>query len=139
MKSKAKVKETKERTERPKSFAEPAKTVVSAGQVQFKGFIDFLRTQGVVGLAVGLVLGTAVSTLARSLMDNVILPPVGWLLGSADGLKGLSWTIGRTSDEPVIIQYGTFLNDFINFLILALVVYLVFHLLGLTKLDKKKE
>jgi large conductance mechanosensitive channel len=133
------VKQAKQRIERAKSFAKPAKTVVSAGSVQFKGFIDFLRTQGVVGLAVGLVLGTAVSTLARSLMDNIVLPPVGWLLGSADGLRGLTWTIGRTSDEPVVILYGTFLNDLINFIILALVVYLVFHLLGLTKLDKKKE
>lgn len=133
------VKQAKRRTERAQSFATPAKTVVSAGSVQIRGFIDFLRTQGVIGLAVGLVLGTAVSTLARSLMDNIVLPPVGWLLGSADGLKGLTWTIGRTSDEPVIIQYGTFLNDLINFIILALVVYLVFHLLGLTKLDKKKE
>lgn len=134
-----KAKQTKQQAERAKAFVEPAKTVVSVGSVQFKGFIDFLRSQGVVGLAVGLVLGTAVSTLARSLMDNIVLPPVGLLLGSADGLRGLSWTIGRANDSPAIIQYGTFLNDLINFIILALVVYLVFNLLGLTKLDKKKE
>lgn len=132
------VKQAKQRTERAKKFAEPAKTVVSAGTVQFKGFIDFLRTQGVVGLAVGLVLGTAVSTLARSLIDNVVLPPIGLLLGSGDGLRGLTWTIGSANGDPAVIHYGTFLNDFINFLILALVIYLVFHILGLTKLDKKK-
>ena len=118
----------------------PLNKIVVVGESGIKGFVDFIRTQGVVGLAVGLVLGTAVSVVVKSLVDNVVLPPVGLLLGSADGLKGLSWTIGRTGDgEAAIIHYGTFLNDFLNFLIIALVVYLVFHLLGLTKLDKKKD
>jgi len=112
--------------------------LVTVSGKQVKGFVDFLRTQGVVGLAIGLILGGAVTLLVKSLIDNVIMPPIGLLLGSADGLKGLTWTIGRASDEPAILYYGVFLNDLINFLIIALVVYIVFHSLGLTKLDKKK-
>lgn len=122
-----------------KKVVVPTQTLVTVGGNQVKGFVDFIRTQGVVGLAVGLVLGGAVSILVKSLVDNVVMPPIGLLLGSADGLKGLSWTIGTNgAGEPAVIYYGTFLNDFINFIVIALVIYLVFHLLGLTKLDKKK-
>ncbi len=118
----------------------PLNKIVTVGESGARGFLDFIRTQGVVGLAVGLILGGAVSVLVKSLVDNVILPPIGLLLGSGDGLKGLSWTIGKgNGGDPAIIHYGTFLNDFVNFVIIALVVYLVFHMLGLTKLDKKKD
>ena len=130
----------KKHIEKVKKVGIAAPLLVRASETQIKGFIDFIRTQGVVGLAVGLVLGTAVSVVVKSLVDNIVLPPIGLLLGSADGLKGLAWTVGKTGDgEPAIIHYGTFLNDFLNFLIIALVVYLIFHLLGLTKLDKQKD
>jgi len=57
-------------------------TITRVGKSQLKGFIDFIRTQGVVGLAVGLVLGGAVGTTVKSLVDNVVMPPIGLLLGS---------------------------------------------------------
>lgn len=130
---------TKKRLTR-EAVKNPLNKIVVVGETGVKGFLDFIRTQGVIGLAIGLVLGGAVTILVKSLVDNVILPPIGLLLGSGDGLKGLSWTIGTgNGGDPAIIYYGTFLNDFINFVIIALVVYLVFNLLGLTKLDKKKE
>jgi large conductance mechanosensitive channel len=125
---------------RVKRVAVPTQALVTVGGKQVRGFLDFIRTQGVVGLAVGLVLGGAVGVVVKSLVDNVIMPPIGLLLGSGDGLKGLSWTIGRgAGNDPAVIYYGTFLNDLINFFVIAFVVYLVFHLLGLTKLDKKKD
>jgi large conductance mechanosensitive channel len=128
------------RTTKVKRVAVPTQALVTVGGKQVKGFLDFIRTQGVVGLAVGLVLGGAVSIVVKSLVDNVVMPPIGLLLGSGNGLKGLSWTIGEGNEgEPAIIHYGVFLNDFFNFLVIALVIYFVFHLLGLTKLDKKKD
>lgn len=130
--------DAKKKTQR-QAAQERALGLVTVGGKQVRGFVDFIRTQGVVGLAIGLVLGTAVSVLVKSLIDNVIMPPIGLLLGSADGLKGLSWTIGTVDGAPSVIHYGVFLNDLINFIVIALVVYFVFHLLGLTKLDKKKE
>jgi large-conductance mechanosensitive channel len=61
------------------------------------------------------------------------------MLGSADGLKGVGWVIGQQDGKEVIIHYGSFLNDLINFLVVALVVYFVVHLLGIDKkFDKKK-
>ena len=114
--------------------------IVKASGSQVKGFVDFIRTQGVVGLAVGLVLGGAVSVMVKSLIDNIVMPPIGLLLGSAEGLKGLSVVIGTTSDGvSTVLNYGIFINDFINFIIIAVVVYLVVHLLKIDRLDKKKD
>jgi large conductance mechanosensitive channel len=104
------------------------------------GFMQFVRTQGVVGLAVGLVLGGAVTILVKSLIDNVVMPPLGFILGSAEGLKGLEWHLGKTaSGQEAILHYGTFLNDLINFIVIAVVVYLIVHILGFDRIDKKKE
>lgn len=114
--------------------------IIQASESQMKAFFDFIRSQGVVGLAVGLVLGGAVSVMVRSLIDNVVMPPLGLLMGSADGLKGLAWVMGYTSkSQPVVLHYGIFLNDFINFIIIALVIYLIIHLLKADKFDNKKE
>lgn len=115
-----------------------AKKVGAKSAKHAYGFMDFIRTQGVVGLAIGLVLGGAVTVLVRSFIDNVVMPPLGFVLGSAEGLKGLELTIGKTGGKQAILHYGTFLNDLVNFIIIALVVYMVFIMLGLNKLDKKQ-
>ena len=116
-----------------------ANEIIKAGESQLKSFLDFIRTQGVVGLAVGLVLGGAVGVLVKSLVDNVVMPPLGLMMGSAEGLKGLSWTLGKTAvGEPAVLHYGIFLNDFINFAVIALVVYLILRLLKVEHFDKKK-
>lgn len=116
------------------------KAITKMGGSQLKSFLDFIRTQGVVGLAVGLVLGGAVSVLVKSLVDNVVMPPLGMVLGSAEGIKGLAWTMGNTnSGQPAILHYGVFLNDFINFVVIALVIYFIIRLLRFDRLDKKKE
>ena len=117
----------------------PIEIIVHTGEEKVKGFVDFLRTQGVMGLAVGIVLGGAVTVLARSLIDNIIMPPLGLLLGSAQGLKGLSVTIGTVADGgKAVLYYGSFINDFINFLLIALVVYTLFNIFGLRNIDVKK-
>ncbi len=90
------------------------------------GFVQFLKERGVIGLAIGLVLGTAAAALVTSLINNVVMPPIGLLLGSADGLRGLTLTLGKTVDgTPAVMYYGQFISDLINFVIIALVVYLV--------------
>jgi large conductance mechanosensitive channel len=119
---------------------ERGKVIAEVGESQVKDFINFIRTQGVVGLAVGLVLGGAVTVMVKSLVDNVVMPPLGFLLGSSDGLKGLSWNMGKThGGQNAILHYGVFLNDLINFIVIALVVYMIVHLFKFDRLDKKKE
>ncbi len=115
------------------------KSIIVAGESQFMAFLNFIRTQGVVGLAVGLVLGGAVSVMVKSLVDNVVMPPLGLMLGSTGGLKGLSAVIGKTSDGAnIVLGYGVFLNDLFNFVVIAFVVYLLVSFLKVEKLDKKQ-
>jgi large conductance mechanosensitive channel len=105
---------------------------------QLNGFLGFIREQGVIGLAIGFVMGAAAATLVKSLIDNVLMPPLGILVGSANGLKGLSANLGRHGGKEVVLNYGIFLNDLVNFLILALAVYVMVKVLRLDRLDKKK-
>ena len=51
-------------------------SIAKAGGSQVKALFDFIRTQGVIGLAVGLVLGGAISVMVKSLIDNVVMPPL---------------------------------------------------------------
>lgn len=99
-----------------------------------RGFIDFVRTQGVVGLAVGLILGGAVSELVKSLIHSFINPLLGLILGSATGLSSATFMIGNAT-----IAYGAFLNTVINFTVIAFVVYFGVKKLKLDKIDKPKE
>ena len=99
-----------------------------------KGFIDFIRKQGVVGLAVGFILGGAISKVVASIVADLINPLVGLILGSAGGLKEMTIKIG--SAELLI---GNFIATFIDFLVIALVVYYGIKALKLDKLDKKED
>ena len=99
-----------------------------------KGFFNFVREQGVVGLAVGFILGGAVSKVVTALVTDIINPILGVILGSAGGLKSASLKIGSTA-----ILYGDLISVLIDFLVVALVVYYGVKVIGLDKLDKKKE
>ena len=98
-----------------------------------KGFVDFIREQGVIGLAVGFILGGAVSKVVTALVTDIINPIIGVALGSVEGLKTAALAIG-----PVKILYGDFLSILIDFAIVALVVYYGVKALGVEKLDKAK-
>ena len=81
-----------------------------------KGFIDFIREQGVVGLAVGFILGGALSKVVSALVTDIINPLLGVMLGFAGGLKTASLKLGTAE-----ILYGDMLSVFIDFLVIALV------------------
>lgn len=100
---------------------------------QLKGFIEFVRTQGVVGLAIGFILGGAVSKLVTSLVENIINPLVGLALGKVN-LADKALTLGTAS-----LKYGAFFSTLIDFVIVAAVVYFGFKAIGIEKLDKPKQ
>jgi len=99
-----------------------------------KGFLDFVREQGVVGLAVGFILGGAVSKVVTALVTDIINPLLGLVLGAVGGLKTASVEIGTAK-----ILYGDLLSVVIDFVVVALVVYYGIKMIGLEKLDKKKQ
>ena len=95
-------------------------------KAQFAGFKKFIKDQGLIGMAIGLILGTASGDLVKSLINNIIMPTLGFILGSAEGLKGVVWNMGKTpAGKEAVLSYGAFLNDVINFLVIAFVVYFV--------------
>lgn len=98
-----------------------------------KGFMDFVREQGVVGLAVGFVLGGAVSRMVTALVNDLVNPLIGILIG---GLNLKENYIGVGSAK---IMWGDFISVLIDFLVLAFVVYFGVKWLKLDKLDKKKK
>jgi len=98
-----------------------------------KGFLEFIRQQGVVGLAVGFILGGAVSKVVSSLVEDIINPILSVVLGAAGNLSEASLKIGQ-----VKIMYGSFLAVLVDFIVIALVVYYGVKGLRLDKMDKKK-
>ena len=96
----------------------------------WQGFLDFIRERGVVGLAVGFIIGGAVTKTVTSLVDDVFNPLIGTFIGSS--LKLSEMTVG-------VVKVGSFANNLINLLIVTAVVYFVlFRGLRLNKLDKPK-
>jgi len=119
-----------------KHIERTAKNVAtSAIGTPLAGFIRFLREQGVVGLAIGFILGGAVSKVVTAFVTDIVNPLVGLLLGSTEGLKQASIRLGESN----AIMWGDFVSVLVDFLIIAAVVYFGFKGLGLDKLDKKKE
>jgi len=94
------------------------------------GFISFIREQGVVGLAIGFILGGAVSALVKSLVTDIINPFIGLAIGNVESLASV--TLG-----PVAL--GAFIAAVIDFIVIAAVVYWGFKGLKLDRLDIKKD
>lgn len=101
------------------------------------GFMNFIREQGVVGLAVGLAIGAAAGDTVKKLVQAFIDPIVQLIIGSQEALQTASHTveIGSRKGE---FMYGAFLSSLITLIATALVIYLIIHLMKLDKLDKKK-
>lgn len=98
-----------------------------------RGFIDFVREQGVVGLAVGFLLGGAVSKVVTALIEDIVNPLLGAVMGEG-GLEEASFFVGSAE-----ILYGDLLSVILDFLIIAIVVYIGVKIIGIDRLDKKKS
>jgi len=97
-----------------------------------KGFIEFIKSQGVVGLAVGFIMGGSITKLITSFVNNIINPIVGIFIGAAD-LEGSYFQIANAK-----IMWGSFVNSIIDFIIIAFIIYFGVKILGIIKVDKKK-
>jgi large conductance mechanosensitive channel len=99
-----------------------------------QGFVQFIRKQGVVGLAVGFIFGGAVSKFVSAVVTDIINPVLGILLSSVGNLKDATWTVGSA-----VLKWGDLVSVAIDFVVIAAVVYFGVHMLGLDKLDHKDE
>lgn len=92
-------------------------------------FREFVARGNVIDLAVGVIIGAAFGKIVTSLVEQVVMPPIGLLLGRVD-FSRLKWVLSPEDPateavEEVAIQYGAFINTLIQFAIVALVVFLL--------------
>ena len=116
------------------------KKIVSAAikDTHMAGFVNFIREQGVVGLAVGLAIGTAAGDTVKKLVTAFIDPLVQLIVGSQQGLQSASFTVEIAGRKGEFL-YGAFVSSLITLIAVAFVVYAIIHFLKLDKLDKKKD
>lgn len=112
-----------------------------------KEFRDFIARGNVVDLAVAVVIGAAFGRLISSLVDGIIMPPIGMLLGGVDfsslfidlsGERPASLADAQLKGLPVI-SYGAFINDVVTFLIIAFVVFLIVKAINRFKRQETDE
>jgi large conductance mechanosensitive channel len=103
-----------------------------------KEFKEFASRGNVIDLAVGVIIGGAFGTIVKSLVDDVIMPPIGWTVGGID-FSGLSLKlpVQAKDGKPVEILFGKFLNNAISFLIIAFAVFMLVK--AMNAIQKKKE
>jgi large conductance mechanosensitive channel len=100
-------------------------------------FKAFAMRGNVVDMAVGIIIGGAFGKIVSSLVNDVIMPPIGLALGGVD-FSELAWTlpIKAADAQPVTINYGVFFNTVLDFLIVAMAIFLLVKLMNSAK---KKE
>jgi len=112
-----------------------------------KEFRDFIARGNVIDLAVAVIIGAAFGRIVVSLVDGIIMPPIGMLLGGVDftnlfldlsGQRPASLADAQAKGLPVI-AYGVFINDVISFLIIAFVVFLIVRQVNRLKKDAAPE
>ncbi len=107
-----------------------------------KGFItefkEFIARGNVMDMAVGIIIGTAFTAIVNSIVNDVIMPAIGFLIGGLDFTQYKIVLTEATADAAdTAIYYGTFIQNLVNFLIIAFVVFLLVK--GINKLHRKKE
>ncbi len=103
-------------------------------------FKAFAMRGNVVDMAVGVIIGAAFGKIVSSLVDDIIMPPIGWLIGGVN-FTDLKVTLPinplNEGGEPAVIAYGNFLQTCLDFLIVAFCIFLIIK--AIAKFQKKQE
>jgi large conductance mechanosensitive channel len=103
-------------------------------------FKQFAMRGNVIDLAVGVVIGGAFGKIVTSLVDQIIMPPIGWLIGGVD-FSQWKWVLSPADaaarKAEVAIQIGAFLNTLIQFVIIAFAIFLLVK--GINRLTRRAE
>ena len=96
-------------------------------------FREFAIKGNVVDLAVGVIIGGAFGKIVTSLVDQIVMPPIGWLIGGID-FADLKITLpvnpANPTGDPAVIEYGAFINVLIQFVIVAFVIFMIVKLIN---------
>lgn len=103
-------------------------------------FKEFIARANIIDLAVAVIIGVAFGKIVTSLVDGIIMPPIGLLLGKVE-FSSLFWVLDKSKGVPIslaeaktkgipVLAYGAFINDIINFLIVAFVIFLLVRIVN---------
>jgi len=105
-----------------------------------KEFKEFIARANVIDLAVAVIIGVAFGKIVTSLVEGIIMPPIGMLLGKVDfsslflvldHSKGVPASLADAKAKGIpVVAYGAFINDIINFLIIAIVIFLLIRIVN---------
>ncbi len=101
---------------------------------ELQGFIDFIQEKGIISLAIGFIIGGAVTKVVTALVQDILNPLIGLLLGAAGNLSEQYMMVGKAK-----VHWGNFVGTTIDFLIIAAVVYYGVKLLGIETPSKSKK
>lgn len=108
----------------------------------FSDFKKFAVKGNVIDLAVAVVIGAAFGAITKSLVDNIIMPPLGLLISGID-FSAMQWVLkeavvenGEVVAEAVTMSYGNFIQAIVNFIIIALVIFIMIR--NINKLREKE-
>lgn len=107
-----------------------------------KEFKEFAVKGNAIDMAIGVIIGGAFGKIVSSIVDDIIMPPIGWLIGGVDfkelkiELPAMN-TVGDIQTAAATINYGNFIQTTIDFIIIALCVFMMVK--AINKLSKKKE
>lgn len=104
----------------------------------FGEFKEFISRGSVIDLAVGVIIGGAFTSIVNSLVNDIVMPTIGWLIGGID-FSDLKIVITPGTDEvaEAAIRYGNFIQNIVNFLLVAMVIFMVIRFIN--KFRRKKE
>lgn len=106
--------------------------------IVFKEFKAFIAKGNVLDLAIGVIMGAAFGKIVSSFVTDIIMPPIGLLLGGVDFSRfAITLKSATETTEAVTLNYGIFVNAIIDFLIISLVIFLIVK--QVNKLKKKEE
>jgi len=110
----------------------------------FKDFKEFAMKGNAIDMAVGVIIGGAFGKIVSSIVDDIIMPPIGWLIGGVDfkdlkiELPAMS-TVGDMETAAATINYGNFIQTAIDFLLIALCVFMIVRFIARLSAKKKEE
>ncbi len=100
-------------------------------------FKKFALKGNVVDMAVGIIIGAAFGKIVTSLVNDVLMPPIGLLMGNVDfSQRVLTLIEGIGDSKPVVLRYGVFINSIIDFIIVAFCIFMVVK--GMNRLRKEE-
>src|SRR2546423_2377093 len=113
----------------------------------FREFKEFIARGNVIDLAIGIIIGAAFGKIITSFVEGIIMPPIGLLLGRID-FASLFIVLDHSKGQPIsladakakgipVVAYGAFLNDIVNFVIVAFVIFLIIKMVN--RLRRKEE